>query len=386
MWQQAIRQYVTLSCLVMALALAGCVSRPAESPHYRDVLPQEAVKLDTEDSHYVPGQHIKDDGVENILALSGGGAYGAYGVGFLEAWSAKGTRPQFDIVTGVSTGALMSVFAFLGPEYDGLLRDIYINTTDKDIFRDRGVSGLLGDSLYDNTPLKKRIEKHVTPALLQRIAAEHEKGRRLYVGTTNLDSGELVVWDMGQIAAGGAGGRSNSLQHFQKILRASAAVPGFFPPVYIKPKRGVQLRQAHVDGGVKAPILMNDFLFRSKAKKRNLYVIVNDSISLKDAYSAVDGSLASIARKTIATLTKQLMIQTVYRGYVRATHSNTGFYLISIPDHLGLNAQSLSFNKSFIGRLYREGKAHGEREKPWTRRPLGLRNFDIAVTPRKRRS
>ena len=130
----------------------------------------------------------------------------------------------------------------------------------------------------------------------------------------------------------------------------------------------------------------SDFLFRSKAKKRNLYVIVNDSISLKDAYSAVDGSLASIARKTIATLTKQLMIQTVYRGSVRATHSNTGFYLISIPDHLGLNAQSLSFNKSFIGRLYREGKAHGEREKPWTRRPLGLRNFDIAVTPRKRRS
>ena len=123
-------------------------------------------------------------------------------------------------------------------------------------------------------------------------------------------------------------------------------VPGCFPPVYIKPQRGVQLRQAHVDGGVKAPVLINDFLFMSPVKKRKLYVIVNDNISQSDAYAAVDGSLASIARKTIATLTKELLIQTVYRGYVRAVRSGTEFYLAAVPKKLGANAQSLSFEKN----------------------------------------
>ena len=139
--------------------LVGCVSRPAESVNYRDVLPQEAVKLDHHQSNYTPPKYTGDKNTEHILALSGGGAYGAYGVGFLEAWTKQGTRPEFDIVTGVSTGALMSVFAFLGPRYDGIMRDVYINTDERDIFTQRGVGGLLSDSLYDNTPLKKRIEK-----------------------------------------------------------------------------------------------------------------------------------------------------------------------------------------------------------------------------------
>ena len=373
MMRQVNRFTVLPVILMMTAMLVGCVSRPAESVNYRDVLPQEAVKLDHHQSNYTPPKYTGDKNTEHILALSGGGAYGAYGVGFLEAWTKQGTRPEFDIVTGVSTGALMSVFAFLGPRYDGIMRDVYINTDERDIFTQRGVGGLLSDSLYDNTPLKKRIEKYVTPALLKEFADEHAKGRRLYVGTTNLAAGELIVWDMGKIASGG---RSNPLQHFQKILRASAAVPGFFPPVYIKPQRGVQLRQAHVDGGVKAPILLNDFLFRSPVKKRKLYVIVNDNISQSDAYAAVDGSLASIARKTIATLTKELLIQTVYRGYVRAVRSGTEFYLAAVPKKLGANAQSLSFEKNFLRKLYRAGAEHGARENPWVRKPRDLRRYD----------
>jgi predicted acylesterase/phospholipase RssA len=375
-----VNQVRFFAVIFMMTLLAGCVTRPAESPNYRDVLPQEAVQLDHHRAGYSPPEYTGDRDKETILALSGGGAYGAYGVGFLGAWTASGTRPEFDIVTGVSTGALMSVFAFLGPEYDQTMRDIYINTDERDIFVERGVGGLLSDSLYDNTPLKRRIEKHVTPQLLEKIAAEHAKGRRLYVGTTNLDAGELVVWDMGKIASGG---RSNPLQHFQKILRASAAVPGFFPPVYIKPKRGVQLRQAHVDGGVKAPILLNDFLFVSKVKKRELYVIVNDNISNKDAYAAVDGTLESIARKTIATLTKELMIQTVYRGYVRAARSGTDFFLASVPPSLGANAQSLSFKRPFLRKLYRAGARHGAKANPWIKRPGELRKFDEVKLARR---
>lgn len=360
---------------VLAITVAGCVSRPAESPQYRDALPQEAVVLDAQKASYQPPQKPHVPGVVNILALSGGGAYGAYGVGILESWTARGDRPEFDIVTGVSTGALMSVFAFLGPRYDPLLRDLYINASQSDIYTNKGIAGLFSDSLYDNTPLKKQIERHVTPSLLRQIAAEHAKGRRLYIGTTNLDAGELVVWDMGKIASGG---RSNPVQHFQKILRASAAVPGFFPPVYIKPQRGVQLRQAHVDGGVKAPVLLNDFLFQTNATDRRLYVVVNDNISRRDAYAAVDGSLSSIARKTIATLTKELLIQSVYRGYARAVNSRTKFYLTSVPDSLGANAQSLSFSKKLLHKLYTAGRNQGASAQPWASQPQGIRSFDIA--------
>ena len=124
--------------LVLTLVLTGCVTRPPESPQFRDALPQDAVSLEQ------PGPDNNssgDDGVINILALSGGGAYGAYGVGILNGWSERGTRPQFDIVTGVSTGALMSVFAFLGPHYDARLRDLYTNTRKEDIFTSKGITG-----------------------------------------------------------------------------------------------------------------------------------------------------------------------------------------------------------------------------------------------------
>ncbi len=357
--------------LALVLVLAGCVTRPAESPQYRDALPQEAVSLEQPEPI---NNSAGDDGVINILALSGGGAYGSYGVGILNGWSERGTRPEFDIVTGVSTGALMSVFAFLGPHYDARLRDFYTNTKKEDIFTSRGIRGLFGDSLYDNAPLKKQIEKYVTKELLQQIAVEHARGRRLYIATTNLDAGALVIWDMGKIASGG---RTNPIQHFQKILRASAAVPGFFPPVYIKPQRGVQLRQAHVDGGVKSPLLVSDFLFNGKAKERNLYVIANDSIAQRDAFKAVDGSLSSIARKTIATLTKELLIQNVYRGYIRAKNSGTRFYLTSVPKSLGLNTQSLNFDPKLLRALYAAGRKQALSASPWRSRPIGVKRNDV---------
>ncbi|MEE9314549.1 MAG: patatin-like phospholipase family protein [Rhizobiaceae bacterium] len=361
-----------LCTLLLASLLVGCVTRPAESPQFRDATPQDAVHLNSLNSEQTSSG---DDGILNILALSSGGAYGAYGVGILNGWSERGTRPEFDIVTGVSTGALMSVFAFLGPQYDGILRHLYTDVKADDIFISRGIKGLFSDSLYDNTPLKKQIEKYVTANLLRQIATEHAKGRRLYIATTNLDAGASVIWDMGKIASGG---RASPVQHFQKILRASSAVPGFFPPVYIKPQRGVQLRQAHVDGGVKSPLLVSDFLFRSKAKKRRLFIIANDSIAQRDAYAAVDGNLPSIARKTILTLTKELLIQNVYRGYVRAKNSGTQFNLTSVPDKLGLNTKSLSFDRKTLDGLYQAGRNRALSDTPWLHKPVGIGRYDVA--------
>ena len=361
-----------LLALVAALLLAGCVAtRPAESPQYRDVLPMEAV--DQTQGTLTPATGAA--GTVDILALSGGGAYGAFGVGVLSAWSERGDRPEFDIVTGVSTGALMSVFAFLGPQYDARLRKLYLDVREADIFTRRGLAGALGDSLYDNTPLKRQIEREVTPDILAAVAAEHARGRRLYVATVNLDSGALVVWDMGDIASGG---RSNPLQHFQKVLRASAAVPGFFQPVYIKPQRGVQLRQAHVDGGVKAPVLISDFLFRTPATRRRLFVVINDGLAARDPFEPVEPNVLSIAQKSIMTMTRKLMEDTVYRGYVRARHSSTEFNLLAVPDELALGQTSLSFDARQMRRLYETGRSLMNAPKPFRNAPPRLRNFDVA--------
>jgi len=318
------------------------------------------------------------DGILSILALSGGGAYGAYGVGVLSGWTETGERPSFDIVTGVSTGALISVFAFLGEDYDPLLRELYTTTTNADIFIDKGVAGFLTDSLYDYAPLKRQIERVVTYDILARVADEHAKGRRLFIATTNIDSSELVVWDMGEIASGG---RSDPLLHFQKVLRASAAVPVFFEPVYIKPQRGVQLRQAHVDGGLKAPVLVNDFLFRSNAETKRLYIIVNDSLLEESPSKAIEPSIESIARKSVSTLLRTTIVQSVYRAYVRTVLSNAEFYLAYVPDELNDSVGSLDFDPVVMRALFDAGRTDalsgiGWKPLPPDVEPISLKQSD----------
>ncbi len=362
--------------LLSVLVLTGCVIRPAESPDTRGLKPSEAVAINDVQTENPDMSLVGARGRLTILALSGGGVDGAYGVGVLNGWSKTGRRPKFDVVTGVSTGALMSVFAFLGPQYDALLKELYVNPKESDILKNRGVGGFFSDSLLDNTPLKRRIEKYMTPKLLADVASEHAKGRRLYVATTNLDSKELVVWDMGLLASGGADGRTNSLQLFQKVLRASAAIPVLFPPVYIKPKRGVQLRQAHVDGGLKAPVLISDFLFQSPAKSRELYVIINGSLALEDAFEAVSPNLPDLATKSVAALTRELTQQVVYRGYVRARNSGTKFQLTAIPDGVPPPKTALEFDNKYLNRIYNIGYDSVQKPGFWWQQPPTIKRYD----------
>ncbi len=366
-------RYLLLSLLLFATA---CTLRPAESAQTRSLVPTEAVTLFDGDKSK-SNTSISNKGVVTILALSGGGAEGAFGAGLLAGWSETGTRPNFDVVTGVSTGGLMAVLAFLGPQYDPLMRELYTTQTNRDIYTQKGPAGLLSDSLYDNTPLKLQIEKYVTASLVAKIAAEHAAGRRLYIATTNLDAGELVVWNMGEIASGN---RANPVQLFQKILRATSAVPGLFKPVYIKPVKGVQLRQAHVDGGVKSPVLLSDFLFRVKAKKRKLYVVINDQLSRRSAHAAVKSEVADIARKSIHELTRKLLYTNAYQGYVRARNSGTEYNLAAIPDSFPPSKKSLDFNPRRMKKLYALGLKRARSGKVWANEPPRLQKFDrIAV-------
>ncbi|MEM7290720.1 MAG: patatin-like phospholipase family protein [Pseudomonadota bacterium] len=364
---KAVARRCNVAVILVACLLAACISRPQESEAIRTQIPQEAV-----DPDYVPELPgdtpvVSNDNKHTILALSAGGADGAYGAGVLAGWTAKGTRPSFDVVTGVSTGALLAVMAFLGPEYDELTRQLYTTQTNASIFRSRGIGGLFGDSLYDNAPFKAQIERYITKQVIDKVASEHDKGRRLYIATTNLDAGELVIWDMGRIAKGG---RSNPLQHFQKVLRASASVPGFFKPVYIKPQRGVQLRQAHVDGGVKEPILFADFMGASALPEKHLYMIINGTTRRYNASTPVEANLASIAQKTIAELMRELQRDKIYRHYTVARNSGIDFRLTSIPDSIPISQESLDFDIVRMRQLYDAGFAAGQRgPDQWPDRP-----------------
>jgi hypothetical protein len=184
------------------------------------------------------------------LAISGGGSDGAFGGGVLAGWTQTGTRPEFAVVSGVSIGALIAPFAFLGPRYDDAIRQNFTSIGAADIFEDR----LTRDSLFDYWPLKRLIEQQVTPQLLSEIAAEHARGRRLYVTTTNLDSGRPMVWNMGAIAAKGD---ERALKLFRDVLLASSSIPGFFSPVGIAVEaNGKRFEEMHGDGTLTAPFFV----------------------------------------------------------------------------------------------------------------------------------
>ena len=182
--------------------------------------------------------------------MSSGGEDGAFGAGLLNGWTAAGNRPRFPVVTGISTGALMAVYAFAGAKYDEILRTSYTKITASDIFE----FGTTPESLVDTWPLKQLIAKNVTPALLADVSEEYRHGRRLFVLTTNLDAGRSVVWNMGAIAEKGG---DDGLKLFRDIMLASASIPGEFPPVYIEVEaNGRRFLEMHVDGGVNGPLFV----------------------------------------------------------------------------------------------------------------------------------
>ena len=363
----------------VALLLAGCAaaSRPLELEDVRTETPVGAIVLfdangQIADDESLPViQGVKDE--LNVLALSGGGADGAFGAGLLTGWTESGKRPRFDVVTGVSTGALMATLAFLGPEYDAVMKDVYTTVKNDDIYKEKGFTSLLSDSLLDSTPLKKKIESVVTNELLDKVATEYRAGRRLYVATTNLDSGQLVVWDMGAIAASGSPTRA---RYYQNVLRASAAVPGYFKPVYIQPSAASEARQMHVDGGVKAPVLLRSFMLKQPAKKRNVYIVVNGHMKLVDADSAVKPEVMDISRKSIEELLRGLLYRTVYQGYVTSKQADAGFRLIYMPDNAPAPDNALAFDPEIMRRQFDLGREFGRSGTGWITEPPRIDDFE----------
>jgi hypothetical protein len=260
----------------------------------------------------------KHPAVSSLLAISGGAEDGAFGAGLLVGWSDAGTRPVFDLVTGVSSGALIAPFAFLGREHDNQMREIFTKYGRADIFTYNVPSLLEGSALVDDAPLARLIDKYVNDGFLQEIARERIKGRILLIGTTNLDTQRPVLWDMGRIAMSNNPGAAVL---FRKILLASATLPGVFPPVRIQVRVGGQnYDELHVDGGLTRQVFIAPSLFsfvshdqKPLRGKPRLYVIRNGKIDPE--WQSISENVFSITQRSLSTLIKNQGIGDLYRIY-----------------------------------------------------------------------
>lgn len=292
-----------------------------------------------------------------LLALSGGGANGAYGAGVLIGWSQRGDRPSFDVVTGVSTGALSAPFAFLGDDWDDQLAQAYLGAKTRGILSWRSFAAFALPGVFSPRTLESLVNENVTPDLLRRIAEEHRRGRRLYVGTTNLDDGRQVIWDMGLIASQGD---ANALTLFRQVLMASASIPGVFPPVLIAglDDDGVVRQQMHVDGAVTAGFIgvpVGTMLDPGAAADWNgarLYVIINGRINPPRQQTA--GSLRAIVARSIAVTGDAALVANLQNQAIFANKTGAALWVAAIPDDV--DQASLRFDRAEMGRLLELGR------------------------------
>lgn len=310
------------------------------------------------------------------LAISGGGADGAYGAGLLCGWTAAGTRPEFKVVTGISTGALTAPFALLGPKYDGALRKVYTSITTRQIARPRGfLAALSDDALMDTRPLRQLMQEMVTDEMMRDIAREYGRGRLLLVGTTNLDAGRGVVWNIGAIAASGD---PRALDLIHSVLLASAAIPGAFPPIMIDVQAdGRAYQEMHVDGGVRAQVFLYppSFDLRSRAasealqRDRVAYVIRN--ARLDPTWESVPRRTLPIAGRAISSLIQTQGFGDLFRIYQLAQRDGVDFNLAFIPAAFQDKPRE-EFDPVYMSKLFDAGHAAARCGYPWAKTPPGM--------------
>jgi hypothetical protein len=390
---------LTLSLVVAAMSLAGCTTlernpvppelvAQAALPGFTDIRAVRGAESDAmqrdlalsfaQDSpeDFPPGP----DGRTRypLLAISGGGANGAFGAGFLNGWTATGKRPVFKIVTGVSTGALMAPFAFLGPEYDAMLREFYTTTRSDNIFvRGSLLRRLLsGESLADTGPLQAIIARIVDEPLLRKIAEAHANGRRLYVGTTNLDTQEFIVWNMGKIASSG---HADALALFRQVMLASASIPVAFPPVFFDVAAGgSSYDEMHVDGAVTANTFVTGGVFRpSLARSQaheglahdDLYVIHNGQLFAQP--SPTKRTVRGIALRSMEAAARASMVDELIRIYAFALREDAGYFWVGIPQGINLTGAEI-FDPAVMRELFDFGYRRAVEGPEWQMLPPGF--------------
>ena len=313
----------------------------------------------------------------NVLCLSGGGSYGAYTAGVLCGWTERGDRPEFDVVTGISTGALIAPLAFLGPKYDQLLKEYYTTMENRDVYQLQPVRGLFGSSLADNAPLGRMIDRAITPEAIAEVAEAHRRGRRLYIGTTELESRRFVVWDLGAIACrDGPGDR----ELIRQILLGSAAIPGFFPAAKIDVRAdGRCYTERHADGGLSegiffrppyvSPEEQGDPAAPHMAGTR-VWAIVAGKL-YADPEVVRDRSLSNAAKSFSAVLYAQTRGD-LQRIYLLCLLNGMDLHISAVPAGYPIPPSATDFKPAEMTALFEEGRRVALSPQAWRTTPPGV--------------
>lgn len=398
---------IILLAAVAALLMATKERRVAAPPAGATTArPWGAIDLETFDTHVPSGMQrtiaesirLEDprefdrdgDGVReyDFLALSGGGAHGAFGAGMLCGWTDRGDRPNFKVVTGISTGALQATPAFLGPQYDPLLKRFYTQIDTADIYRRRSaLAAVVADAACDTEPLRRLLDGAIDRQVLAAVAAKHRAGHRLFIGTANMDANEFAIWDMGAIAASD---RPDARRRYVDVLVASASVPVLFPPVYFDVEvNGRPCREMHCDGGAEAQVFLRGFMLdvedaldgaglTTGAVRGRLFVIRNGRPDDRPGYAAIAPSAMSIAEATIEKLFKVSTTASLYRMYVLADRYRVDFNLRFIPQEFDVGFPALEFDRPGMNRLFDLGYRTGRDSGDWEKHPPDIDPDEIA--------
>jgi outer membrane murein-binding lipoprotein Lpp len=361
------KELIVFAGVVAALLLAGCASAPkralsqkapayAALPNGYDPLkpnqfsPMYAAAAAGGEANLIRLVERKRGHALNILSLSGGGQNGAFGAGLLVGWRESGQRPEFDIVGGVSTGALLATHALLGtPADDAQLEEMYTQITKKDIYIERGIFSLAfgADSLSDTAPLRELIAKFITAETLKRVAAAYDDNRYLFVGTTNIDYGQTWVWNMSLIAKDG------NLELYRQVLLASASFPIVFPPVEID-------GHLFVDGAARSNLVIAGLGGNKRPPPPlygpgNIYLVVNGR--LQSPPEALRQALGDVAATTISTMMDQSMLMALTRSYFGAKALGYNFKMVAIPDDVNVGKDPLAFDPKQMRAAFDAGRA-----------------------------
>jgi predicted acylesterase/phospholipase RssA len=372
------RSAVTSALLigVSLLALQGCVQTAMREPASAQGKAPNAIRTLGPDRRFstlssqsvarrlrsqLAGQPL------NILALSGGGADGAFGAGALVGLTRSAARPQFSVVTGVSVGALIAPYAFLGPDWDDRLVEVYTSGRAEHLLQSRGLGVLFGSSVYSGTPLKQLVDQYATDALIQAVAHEASAGRLLLVATTDVSTGEQVVWDLGSIAMnGGQGARAL----FRDVLVASASVPGLFPPVVIRVQEEHALyEEVHVDGTIAVPFFVPSAFVEATRGTSGpspgaaVFVIVDGRLNEQPA--PIRLRTRSILSRSVSTGLNHMLRTTLELTATDAELEGAQFQFAAIPvayPHLN----SFDFRTPAMRSLFRYGYECAQAGRLWT--------------------
>ena len=382
--------------IVVLVLVVGCASKTARRPvpeeltsevgisgipearFWGDEWPKFSLErfesyTDADFREYFPGIYGKP---HYYIAISGGGANGAFGAGLFTGWTASGTRPEFTMVTGISTGALTAPFAFLGPDYDVKLKEVYITTSTKDILVERNIfSAMFSDSMADTSPLKKLIAKYITADVIDAIAIEHQRGRRLFIGTVNLDAGRSVIWNIGAIASSNY---PQKVELVHNILRASAAIPVAFPPVSITVEsNGQQYEELHVDGGTGSQVFVypasvdwKKITLKLKAEGEPRVFVIRNSFIEPD-YQGINRSMLPIASRSIDSLIRTQGIGDLFQIYALCKRDGNDFNLAYIPSEFSEKPKE-GFDPEYMRKLYDFGYEMAVKGYPWKKTPPGF--------------